>query len=98
MYFVNSQSTSGSNQIQSTNQIHREKRARHVTTTKMFAAISLLFVLSYAPVLMVIVNVSNNFHILYVYLINHVGNPIIYFVVNEHFRKDVKKIWAKIWK
>ena len=67
-------------------------RARHVTSVKVFAAILVIFILSYLPTILVINQIFDNFYIAYLYFINHIGNPVAYYVINRQFRSDVNKL------
>ena len=70
------------------------KSSVHVTTVKVFVGVSILYVASYIPV--VIAHLTAH-HIVYkfLYMINHVGNPIIYYVLNKKFRNDATDLFRK---
>ena len=71
-------------------------RGKHVLMMKVFAAITFLFLVSYTPVVLLIVRATHNFHVLYMYFINHIGNPIVYLIFIKQFRADVKEIVMKM--
>ena len=81
------------------NNVHMKKAVTtegsvHVTTVKVFVGVSILFVASYIPV--VVAHLTAH-HIVYkfLYMINHVGNPIIYYVLNKKFRNDATDLFRK---
>ena len=67
----------------------------HVTTVEVFVSVSILFVAPYTPVTLSTLTANN--HIIYkiLYMINHVGNPIIYYALNKKFREDVNALGEK---
>ena len=69
-------------------------------TVKLFISITVLFVLSFLPPILQLLETVNQFYIMYAYFINHFGNPVIYFIIDsnfrEEFRQEVKII--KCWK
>ena len=71
--------------------MRQKTRARHVTTAKVFIAVVILFVLSYVPVLIVVLTGRYGSFARYIYMINHIGNPIIYYTFNECFRRDTNE-------
>ena len=60
---------------------------------KMFGAITILFVLSFTPFMMVNTGITQDmFWLYYFYFMNHTCNPVIYYAINIKFRKDVKEL------
>ena len=62
-------------------------RKMHVQAIKVYSSIFLLFTLSLVS--LVIVILSNSVVWSYVYFLNHIGNPIIYYVFVPKFRETV---------
>ena len=80
-------------QSQLENAIAKEKRARHVTTVKVFVGVTILFLVSYMPVVVTVVMINDVYkHTAVMYMINHVGNPIIYYALNKKFREDANAL------
>ena len=71
-----------------------QSRAQHVTTVKVFIAVFLLYLFSYLPSFLILFGVVDNFVFVYTYFLNHVGNPICYYVINREFRKDVHNLFV----
>ena len=69
------------------------KGSVHVTTVKVFIGVSILFVASYIPV--VVAHLTSHHTVSkFLYMMNHVGNPIIYYALNKRFRNDAKQWFA----
>ena len=77
------------------NKVIVTKGSVHVTTVKVFVGVSILFIASYIPV--IISQVTANPHTVskLLYMINHVGNPIIYYGLNKKFRNDVSNLFIE---
>ena len=96
---VHGQSESSKNNtiasIRQSKKVIGTKGSVHVTTVKVFVGVSILFVASYIPV--VIAHLTAH-HIIFklLYMMNHVGNPIIYYALNKRFRKDAIKMVRKV--
>ena len=75
-------------------QSHAPTSAQHVTSVKVFIAVFLLYLFSYLPSFLILFGVVDNFVFVYTYFLNHVGNPICYYVINKEFRKDVHKLFV----
>ena len=69
-------------------------------TLKLFAGVTVLFLISFAPVTLQSFYIVNAFHINYACFINHVSNPIVYFCLDVAFRQEVIRLAAKLkfWK
>ena len=66
--------------------------SRDTKTIKIFISISLLFVLSFLPSVLILLGFVSDFAVLfYAYFINHFGNPIVYFIIDKQFRDQLKK-------
>ena len=63
---------------------------------KIFAAITLLFVFSFAPCILFMFNIARPFHLMYAYFINHCGNPFVYYFLDKSFREEVKSIFFRL--
>ena len=63
---------------------------KHVILMKVFAAITLLFLITHTPILLLSFRLTHNFYIMYIFFINHIGNPVVYFIMMKRFRKEVK--------
>ena len=78
-------------QTEKQNAVRQKTRARHVTTAKVFIAVVILFVLSYLPIVITLLTAMHARPARYVYMINHIGNPLIYHTFNKSFRRDTNK-------
>ena len=78
----------------------KKRESVDTKTIKLCASLTLLFLLSFPPVLLNILQVTKSFFIVYLYFINHFGNPIIYCFVNTDFRTELFIISEKLqfWK
>ena len=65
----------------------KAKHARHVSTVKVFVGVTILFLMSYIPVIFRVLMVKA-LYLQYLYMINHIGNPIIYYALNKKLRED----------
>ena len=66
-------------------------------TIKIFISVTILFLVAYIPSVFKMTNlVEDFFPIMYAYFINHFGNPIIYYVMDEMFRKEVNRVVGKL--
>ena len=63
---------------------------------KMFAAITMLFLLSFVPTLLFLFKVVTKFHVMYAYFLNHCGNPFVYYILDKSFRDKVKHVFSKL--
>ena len=64
----------------------------HVKTLKIYVAILVLFLATVIPVAILSRNTNANRWIVYIYYINNIGNPFIYYVFNDRFRDEVKVV------
>ena len=78
----------------SASQYRAQSRSQHVTSVKVFVAVFLLYLFSYLPSFLILFGVVDNFVFVYTYFLNHVGNPICYYVINREFRKDVHNLFV----
>ena len=69
---------------------------RDIKVIKIFFCITLLFLVSFIPVLIRFLSLIDSFYIVYAYFINHFGNPIIYMYLDLSFRKKVTGVIKKI--
>ena len=66
-------------------------------TIKIFISVIILFLVAYIPSVFKMTNlVEEFFPIMYAYFINHFGNPIIYYVIDDMFRKEVNRVVPKL--
>ena len=63
---------------------------------KLFTGIAVLFLLSFLPLSLYMFYIVDSFHITYAWFINHFGNPVIYYVLDKSFRKEVKRIVFRV--
>ena len=61
---------------------------RHKNVLKIFAVIAFLFIFSNAFALFANA-LSEYFPVIYIYFINNVGKPVIVYLTNSRFRKEV---------
>ena len=71
--------------------MRQKTRARHVTTAKVFTSVVILFVLSYVPIVTALLTAMYARLARYMYMINHIGNPLIYYTFNKSFRRDTNE-------
>ena len=69
-----------------------------IVTIKMFCAITVVFTLSYLPSYLISYNLVTRLPrtLAYSFYLNHVANPIIYFVINKTFRNKARKMFSTI--
>ena len=67
-------------------------KKRHMRIIKINICVAVLFLLSYAGPILYESGTVNNFSVLYVYFFNHIGNPFIYYWLNETFRHKVNEL------
>ena len=65
-----------------------QTRERHVVAVKTFGAVTLCLLASYIPAFAV-ASQSLRVEFLFLYYINHLCNPFIYFSFNREFRQSV---------
>ena len=77
----------------------QQRTRHHIKILKLYVAILVIFLIGFLTALMLSIGnreVIKRFHWLsYVYYLNSVGNPFIYYVFNDKFRSDVKQMFAK---
>ena len=79
------------NGIEQSNTIKTNKhKIRDTKTIKIFIAVSFLFVFSFLPFLFIILDIFESFALVYVYFINHIGNPITYLIIDKQFREQIR--------
>ena len=62
---------------------------------KIFLAITLLYIFSFFPQLLVLLHVSDSLLITFTYFMNHFGNAIIYYIFDDAYQKEVKRVILK---
>ena len=67
---------------------------RHLKVLRLFGLISLFFFLSYLGMFLLI-GIDSAFPFQYIYMLNHIGNPLLYYISDGKFRKDVHEILTK---
>ena len=76
---------------------HRN-RQHMVAIARMFAVVTVAFVLAYLPTLLVIFRaIPYSYFAMYSYYLNHVCNPVIYGILNKDFRRDLKEFLRWPW-
>lgn len=70
------------------------RRLQNLTAVRIFIALFLLLIVSYIPTIAFTTGLVNQPMLTYLYFINHTGNPIAYYVINERFRKEVNLLVA----
>ena len=88
---------SGATTILDENKVKKENYKRHVTSVKIFFAITFFGMVAYIPGIAAYTVVKNHYFISYMYFINHVNNPFIYIAFNKSFRSDVKSLVLKLF-
>ena len=63
----------------------------HIKASKILGSISLLFVFGYVSLLFKAAT-NTSLPVEYLYYMNYIGNPLIYYVFNKKFRKDVAEM------
>ena len=65
---------------------------RHMVAVTQFILITVVYVISFIPLLLRINNSLPWRFLFYIYYINHISNFFIYLAVNKEFRKEMKKL------
>ena len=71
-------------------------RKRDRKVIKVFQALTVLFLASFLPLFLQLTNTIDNMLVLYPYFLNHFGNSIIYYVIDEEFRAEANRIRYKM--
>ena len=66
---------------------------RHLKVLRLFVLVSLFFVLSYLGMFLGIV-INSAFPFQYIFMLNHIGNPLIQYINDSKFRRDVYEIFT----
>ena len=66
----------------------------HIKVLKIYTAISLIFILSFSFLFLVLI--TGQTLAAYGYFINHISNPVIYYMFVDKFREQVRKYWRKL--
>ena len=83
----------GASSDQNAQRIARKTESTHSRkAVKIFLAITGLYIFSFTPVFLNFARLVDDFTINYIYFLNHIGNPIIYFIVDDTFRTHVVEI------
>ena len=88
-------STSSSSWSSSEARTLAEKRRQHQlrSTARMFAVVTLIFVLSYVPPLLVNQRlIPQSWYLQNAFYLNHISNPVIYMVFNKTFRQELIRL------
>ena len=64
---------------------------------KLFQAITVLFLASFIPSLLLMTGITDSWFPTYAYFLNHFGNSVIYYFVDDEFRAEVLKNRIKCW-
>ena len=78
----------------SANDSNSIQNKRHKKVLKIFAAIAFLFIFSNA-ITIVANRFSAYFPVVYIYFINNIGKPLIVYMSNDKFRKEVNSLLPK---
>ena len=68
--------------------------AQHMKAVKIFSLITAFYLLGYVPFGLALVDVLPA-EFGFLYYVNHVCNPIIYFAINDQFRRDVIAVFKR---
>ena len=68
--------------------------AQHMKAVKIFSLITAFYLLGYVPFGLALVDILPA-EFGFLYYINHVCNPIIYFAINDQFRRDVIAVFKR---
>ena len=74
----------------------RDATALHMKTMKMFAVITVIFLVSCIPIVIVDRHVTKYFYVGYAGFLNHSFNFVVYLYFNADFRKDAFYLWVKL--
>ena len=64
---------------------------RDTKAIKIFISISFLFIFTFVPKVLFLLGKVDSFGFVYAYFINYFGNPILYLIIDKHFRLPIKK-------
>ena len=75
----------------------QQRTAHHIKTLKLFIAVLTLYLMSFLPLMLTMALSLKGMETptVYLYYINNVGNPFIYFIFISSFRNDVKALFGK---
>ena len=71
--------------------IVRKMDNRDTKTIKIDISISVLLIFTFVPKVLVLLGKVDSFGFVYAYFINYFGNPILYLIIDKHFRLPIKK-------
>ena len=72
----------------------QQRRGHHVKTLKIYVGVLVLYLATVIPVALLAANInSTHLWVAYVYYINNIGNPFIYYAFNDRFRDEVKAMF-----
>ena len=80
----------GSYKSESMRNMKGNKACIDYKTIKMCISLTVLYFVSFLPLVLNVLKVTKSFFILYFYFTNHIGNPVIYCLVNNDFRNEWK--------
>ena len=72
---------------------HKKHNTRVRKTVKIAASVVLLYILSFSPQILAAFKVITDIDLAYTLFANHIGNVIVYFIIDASFRKHVKKLY-----
>ncbi|ELU17067.1 hypothetical protein CAPTEDRAFT_206377 [Capitella teleta] len=67
-------------------------------TIRMLFIMAVIFIASYLPVLVITTKLQKPVYLVFTYIINHVANPLVHFVMNESFRDYAMSVFKKVFK
>ena len=69
--------------------------AQHMKAVKVFSLITAFYLLGYVPFGLTVITDDVPKEFGFLYYVNHVCNPIIYFAINDQFRRDVIAVFKR---
>ena len=73
-----------------------QRFTRHKVAVTQLILIMAVYVISFAPLLLLINGVTASRLVAYIYYINHASTFFIYLAVNKEFRKQVKELMKRL--
>ena len=78
------------------NYLEKSHTKKSTKTVKVFLSLTLLFIISFVPTILGTLIFQEYYFLRYGYFINHFGNPIIYFLLDNVFRSEIYSFLEKV--
>ncbi|ELU01960.1 hypothetical protein CAPTEDRAFT_216596 [Capitella teleta] len=70
-----------------------KKNSPKVKTIQMLSFITVIFFVTFSPVYVLVLTLDVPPYLVFTYVVNHVTNPIVYYIMNPAFKKEIRAVF-----